>query len=117
MREAARIGKLVRWVRRAGGGNGAERQIVLQAAKTALAVSVAWLVASVVLHAPQSFAAPYAAVFLVNDTVYRSFATAAQQTFGLVLGIVLGYLAIRAIPQPYAALAVTVFVGTFIGRW
>ena len=68
-----------------------------------------------VWHAPQSFAAPYAAAFLVNDTVYRSVATAAQQTLGLLLAIVLGYLAVRAIPQPYAALAVTVFVATLLG--
>lgn len=107
----------MRWVRRAWRVNGVERQVVVQSAKTAVAVSVAWLLASVVLRAPESFAAPYAAVFLVNDTVYRSLATAAQQTAGLVAGIVLAYFAALAIPQPYAALAVTVFVATFIGRW
>jgi uncharacterized membrane protein YccC len=117
LRLRTRLTAPARWLRRAYRIDGTERQSVVQAAKTALAVSAAWLVSGFVWHAPQSFAAPYAAVFLVNDTVYRSVATAFQQTLGLVLGIVLGYLAIRAIPQPYAALAVTVFVATLMGRW
>lgn len=82
----------------------------------ALAAVLAWLVARL-LPSPQSFIAPYAAVFLMAETVYRSIANAVQQTVTLMLGLVLAYVGASLIPAPLAALGVTVFVGMLLGQW
>lgn len=82
----------------------------------ALAAVLAWL-ASRLLPSPQSFIAPYAAVFLMAETVYRSITNAVQQTVTLVLGLVLAYVAASVIPASLAALGVAVFVGMLLGRW
>jgi uncharacterized membrane protein YccC len=108
---------LVRWVGRAIREDGIEREALVRAAKTAGAVSLAWLVAGWVLRTPQSFAAPYAAVFVMRDTVYRSVASAVQQFFGLLTGLLLAYLAISVVHEPVAALGVAVFVAVLVGRW
>lgn len=82
----------------------------------AVAASIAWLLARQV-HAPQSFMAPYAAVFLVGETVYRSLAEAARLVATLVLGVLLAFVAITVIPQAALALPAAVFVGAAVGRW
>jgi hypothetical protein len=107
----------VRWVGRAIRDDGIEREALVRAAKTAGAVSLAWLVAGWVLRMPQSFAAPYAAVFVMRETVYRSVASAVQQFFGLLTGLLLAYLAISVVYEPVAALGVAVFVSVLVGRW
>ncbi len=82
----------------------------------ALSAVVAWLIA-LTFFTQQSFIAPYAAVFMVASTVYRSVESALQQTVTLILGGTLAYVAITTIGQPVAALAIAVFVGALIGRW
>jgi uncharacterized membrane protein YccC len=93
-----------------------QREGLLQAAKAAVAAAVAWLVARQV-HAPQSFMAPYAAVFMMSETVYRSFADAARTVATLVLGVLLAFVTVTVIPNVAVALPVAVFVGTAVGRW
>ncbi|AIJ25707.1 FUSC family protein [Amycolatopsis methanolica] len=105
------------WLRRAARFPGREREAVLQAVKMALAAVLAWLVARVVVPSPQSFMAPYAAVFLMTTTVYRSLTNAAQQTAALLLGLALAYAAAHLIRQPALALAAAVFVGMLLGQW
>lgn len=93
-----------------------QREGLLQAAKAAVAAAVAYLVARQV-HAPQSFMAPYAAVFMMSETVYRSFADAARTVGTLILGVVLAFVTVTVIPDVAIALPVAVFAGTAIGRW
>jgi hypothetical protein len=93
-----------------------QREGLLQAGKAAVAAAVAYLVARQV-HAPQSFMAPYAAVFMMSETVYRSFAEAARTVATLVLGVLLVYVTVTVIPNVAIALPVAVFVGTAVGRW
>lgn len=93
-----------------------QREGLVQAGKAAVAAAVAYLVARQV-HAPQSFMAPYAAVFMMTETVYRSFTEAGRIVATLVLGVVLAFVTITVIPDVAIALPVAVFVGTAIGRW
>lgn len=93
-----------------------QREGLVQAAKAAAAAAVAYLVARQV-HAPQSFMAPYAAVFMMSETVYRSLAEAARTVGTLVLGVLLAFVTVVAIPDVAIALPVAVFVGTAVGRW
>jgi hypothetical protein len=93
-----------------------QREGLLQAGKAAVAAAVAYLVARQV-HAPQSFMAPYAAVFMMSETVYRSFAEAARTVATLVLGVLLAFVTVTVIPNVAVALPVAVFVGVAAGRW
>lgn len=82
----------------------------------AIAACLAWL-ATRLVPSTQSFMAPYTAVFLMAETVYRSLTIAAQQTAALMVGMVLAYLGANLIPAPLAVLGVTVFVGMLLGQW
>jgi len=104
------------WLWRAVRVPGREREAVLQAAKMAIAAVLAWLLTRL-LPSPQSFIAPYAAVFLMAETVLRSLANAVRQIVALMLGLVLAYLAASVIPVPLLALGAAVFVGMVIGQW
>jgi uncharacterized membrane protein YgaE (UPF0421/DUF939 family) len=95
---------------------GREREGLVQAAKMAVAAVAAWLIARE-FYEPQSFIAPYAAVFMVGGTVFRSLNDAALQVFTVTLGVVLAFGVVMVIPFGPAALGVAVFVGMVIGRW
>ncbi len=100
------------WFNEAGG-----RTVVLQAAKAAVAAMLAWTVASAVLRLPQPFLAPYAAVFLVESTVYRSLRSALQQVGAVLAGVLLAAGVIGVLPSPAVAMGVVVLVGFVLGRW
>ncbi|WP_459717174.1 FUSC family protein [Actinophytocola sp. KF-1] len=93
-----------------------QREGLVQAVKAAIAAAIAFLVAREV-HAPQSFMAPYAAVFMMTETVYRSFTEAARTVATLVLGVLLAFVTVTVIPDPAVALPVAVFAGFAMGRW
>lgn len=82
----------------------------------AVAAVAAWQIARQV-HEPQSFIAPYAAVFMIGSTVFRSLRDAVLQVTTMMLGVLVAYAVARTIPSPPAALAVAVFAGMLIGRW
>ncbi|WP_198036977.1 aromatic acid exporter family protein [Nocardia sp. BMG51109] len=103
---------VARWVPR-----GREREAVLQAAKMTGAAVLAWVAARLVTSSPQSFVAPYAAVFLMTATVYRSLTNAVQQASALLVGLVVAYGVGVLVPQPVAALGIAVFVGMMLGQW
>ncbi|MGW0517613.1 FUSC family protein [Crossiella sp. NPDC003009] len=94
-----------------------ERQFWIQSAKTAVAAVLAWFVAAWLLKVPHPFLAPYAAFYVVSDTVYRSFANGVQQLGALLAGVVLAFVAGELIPWPLLALGVVVLAGLALGRW
>jgi hypothetical protein len=101
--------------------SGRDREGLVQAAKMAVAAVVAWLAARQ-LGGPQSFIAPYAAVLIMNGTVYRSLVDAARQVTTVVLGVLVAFVVAVAVPWrtsggQLVALAVAVFAGMVIGRW
>ncbi|SDW66819.1 Aromatic acid exporter family member 1 [Amycolatopsis xylanica] len=110
-------GRLGAWFGRVSRIPGEERRVLVQAAKAAFAAVVAWVLATAVLKLPQPFLAPYAAVFLVEATVYRSVRGFAQQVASVAAGVVLAAGVATAIPSVTVALGVVVFVGLVIGSW
>jgi hypothetical protein len=105
------------WFARALRVPGSERQSLVQAAKATFAATGAWLLATLVLRLPQPFLAPYAAVFLVDATVYRSLRGWAQQVGAVAAGVLLAAVAGQLIPWQAVALGVVVFVGLLAGNW
>ncbi|WP_210743176.1 FUSC family protein [Nocardia cerradoensis] len=97
--------------------SGREREALIQAAKMAGAAVAAWTIARAAIPAPQSFMAPYAAVFLMTTTVYRSLTGAAQQTCALLAGLAVAYLTTLVFRQPMLTLGVAVFAGMIVGQW
>jgi hypothetical protein len=107
----------VGWFARALRVPGSERRSVVQAAKATLAATGAWLLATLVLRLPQPFLAPYAAVFLVDATVYRSLRGWAQQVGSGAAGVLLAAAAGQLIPWQAVAIGVVVFLGLLAGHW
>ncbi|WP_072482231.1 FUSC family protein [Amycolatopsis australiensis] len=105
------------WFARALRVPGRERRVLVQTAKATLAATAAWLLATLVLRLPQPFLAPYAAVFLVEATVYRSLRGWVQQVGSVATGVLLAAVAAQVIPWQAVALAVVVFVGLLAGSW
>lgn len=107
---AATSARVWRWL-----ASARRRDALIQAAKMTLAAVLAWLVARQI-HEPQSFIAPYVAVFLISQTVYRSLLEALRQLAVIVTGVVLAFTVVLVIPNQVAALAVAVFAGMLLGR-
>ncbi len=62
---------------------------ITQLTKTAVAAAVAWVVASEVVGSGQAFLAPWAALLVVNGTVYRTMSQGARQVVAAVVGVLL----------------------------
>ncbi|WP_414937974.1 FUSC family protein [Amycolatopsis sp. cmx-11-51] len=105
------------WLGRVVRVHGEERRNLIQTAKAAAAAVIAWIVATSVLELPQPFLAPYAAVFLVQATVYRSVRGWAQQVGAVTAGVLLAAGAGQVIPSVTVALGLVVFAGLLIGTW
>ncbi|WP_409492314.1 FUSC family protein [Amycolatopsis sp. cmx-11-12] len=105
------------WLGRVVRVPGEERRSLVQTTKAAAAAVIAWIVATSVLELPQPFLAPYAAVFLVQATVYRSVRGWAQQVGAVTGGVLLAAGAVQLIPSVTVALGLVVFAGLLIGSW
>lgn len=88
---------------------------LVAAAKSAIAALVAWWLADRVVGSPQSFLAPYTALFMIGVTVRASGTAALRQVGVVVAGVTVAAAAVVALP-PVAALAASVAVGTAVGR-
>jgi uncharacterized membrane protein YccC len=102
---------------RAVRGSGAERVVLVQATKAALAATLAWLAAAHIFGLPQPFLAPWAAVYIVEATVYRSLWTACQQVAAVVVAVLLAMVVDWLMPSQLLGVAVAVLVGLLIGQW
>ncbi|KZB79342.1 FUSC family protein [Amycolatopsis regifaucium] len=105
------------WIVRVIRVPGEERRSLIQITKATAAAVIAWIVATAVLRLPQPFLAPYAAVFLVQATVYRSVRGWAQQVGAVSVGVLLAAAAGQLIPSVTVALGLAVFTGLLIGSW
>lgn len=90
-----------------------------QLGKTVAAAVIAWVLATSVLDLPQAFLAPWAALLVVNATVYRTFSQGARQVAAAVLGVVLAWAAGNTLGLDATAVAVVLTVGLGLGslRW
>ncbi len=66
---------------------------LLQTAKTALAGTLAWVLAIDVLGLEQPFLAPWAAVLVVHATIYRTVSRGVQQVAATFVGVLLAWSA------------------------
>lgn len=89
---------------------------LVAAAKSTIAAVVAWWLADDVVGSPQSFLAPYTALFMIGVTVRASGSAAVRQVGVVTIGVALAAAAAFVLPT-VPAVAVTVAVGTVIGRW
>lgn len=92
---------------------------VTQLVKTVIAATVAWVLAVELIGAPQSFLAPWAALLVVQATVFRTFSQGARQVAAAVAGVLLAWSAGNLIGTEVAALGAVVFLGLLLGqsRW
>ncbi|PKW05722.1 Aromatic acid exporter family member 1 [Streptomyces sp. 1222.5] len=104
-------------VRRAWAGPGRERDLVVQAAKAALAAWLAWAVSGWWLHAPVAFVAPWVAVVLVESTVYRSIAHGLQQLAAIAAGTVVATAIGLLVHDTVVAMAVVLPLALLLGQW
>jgi uncharacterized membrane protein YgaE (UPF0421/DUF939 family) len=107
----------LRWIGRACRVSGPERGALVQSAKATAAAMAAWVVAAHIFEFPQPFLAPWAALFIVEATVYRSVCSAAQQVCAVVVAVLLASAAAAVLPWELFALGVAVLVGLLIGQW
>ncbi|MBP2326980.1 hypothetical protein JOF56_007365 [Kibdelosporangium banguiense] len=100
-------------------GIGPERPALVQAVKAALAAVLAWLAAAQLFDLAQPFLAPWAAVFIVEATVYRSLRSAGQQVAAVGIAVLLAALVEAVVPWQVLGMAVAVLAGLLIGqgRW
>ncbi|HET6667541.1 MAG TPA: aromatic acid exporter family protein [Intrasporangium sp.] len=89
---------------------------VTQLVKTVVAVSLAWVLAVELIGTPQSFLAPWAALLVVQATVFRTFSQGARQVAAAVAGVLLAWSAGNLIGPDVAALGAVVFLGLLLGR-
>lgn len=85
------------------------------ALKSTIAVLAAWILADKVIGSPQSFLAPYTALFMIGATVRASFPAALRQVGVVAAGVAIAAAAALTLP-PTPAIAASVAVGTLVGR-
>ncbi|MFC0105326.1 FUSC family protein [Kibdelosporangium aridum] len=109
----------LKWLNRAVRGAGPERAALAQAVKAALAAVLAWLAAAELFELPQPFLAPWAAVFIVEATVYRSLRSAGQQVAAVGVAVSLAAVVDAVVPWQVLGMAIAVLTGLLIGqgRW
>ncbi|RYB96060.1 hypothetical protein EUA06_00210 [Nocardioides glacieisoli] len=88
---------------------------VLQLAKTVLAAVAAWVIAASVLHLPQPFLAPWAALLVVHATVYRTFSKGAQQVAATVVAVLLATAVGEAFGLSTEAIALLLVLALVLG--
>lgn len=113
-REAGGVGRAAR---AACGGPGRERDLVVQSLKAAGAALLAWLVASGWLGDPMALMAPWAALVLVQATVYGSLRQAAQQWTAICAGTLFASAAQAVTADTLGALTLSLPVLMLLANW
>ncbi|MEV6655002.1 aromatic acid exporter family protein [Streptomyces sp. NPDC051219] len=112
--EAAEIG---RSMRRALTTAGSERDLTTQSLKAAGAAVLAWAVTGWWWGAPMALMAPWAAVVLVQSTVYRSVRSGLQQMAVIAVGTALATGAAVLTGNTLAAMAVALPLTALLGNY
>ncbi len=112
--EAAAVG---RSMRRALTSPGPERDMTTQSLKAAGAAVLAWAVTGWWWDAPMALMAPWAAVVLVQSTVYRSLRSGLQQMVVIAVGTVLAAGAATLTGNTMAAMAIALPLTVLLGNY
>jgi hypothetical protein len=81
-----------------------------------LAATIAWVIATRVLHHPEPFFAPISAVVALNAAMGERGANALRLLAGVVVGILAGEVAVHVLGSGYQALAIAVLVAMVVAR-
>ncbi|MFC9942942.1 FUSC family protein [Streptomyces pratensis] len=115
--DTGRIAAVSHWWRRAFSYAGDERDTLLVIGKSALAASLAWLIAFDVLDARSPAFAPFSAVLIMQVTVYRSVVQSLRYVGAVVAGVLvqaaLGFLA----GPDFLTFVLVALIALAIGRW
>ena len=87
----------------------------LQLGKTVMAAVVAWVLAVHVLHLPQPFLAPWAALLTVHATVFGTLRRGVQQAGASVLGVLIAFAVWHILGLSAVSLAAAVLAGLLAG--
>ncbi|NYV76965.1 aromatic acid exporter family protein, partial [Streptomyces sp. UH6] len=98
-------------------GSGRERDLLVQSFKASAAALLAWAVARLWLDDPMALMAPWAAVVLVQATVYGSLLRAAQQCAAICAGTLLASGAQALTGDELAAMAVCLPPLMLLAQW
>ncbi|MGC0379267.1 FUSC family protein [Streptomyces sp. SAI-229] len=120
-----RVRDALRWDARSVGraaraawrGPGRERDLLVQSLKAAAAALLAWLLARVWLDDPMALMAPWAALVLVQATVYSSLLQAARQFTAICVGALVASGAQAVTGDTTGALALSVPVLVLLSNW
>lgn len=88
---------------------------VVQLAKTAVAATVAWLLAAEVLDLEQPFLAPWAAILVVHGTVYKTVDQGARQVAATIAGVLLASAVGNLLGLGVTTVALAVLLGLLVG--
>ncbi|MEU0307825.1 FUSC family protein [Streptomyces cyaneofuscatus] len=94
-----------------------DRYQVVQSLKAAAAASIAWAVTGWWLAAPMALMAPWAAVALVQGTVYRSMRTALQLFLMITAGTLLAAGAALLTDDTMTAMIIALPIAVLLGNW
>ncbi|MEU3557887.1 FUSC family protein [Streptomyces fragilis] len=98
-------------------GPGRERDLLVQSLKASGAALLAWAVARLWLHDPMALMAPWAALVLVQATVYGSLLRAAQQCAAICVGTLLATGAQAVTGDELTAMAVCLPPLMLLSHW
>ncbi|WP_166020589.1 FUSC family protein [Streptomyces chilikensis] len=98
-------------------GPGRERDLMVQSLKASVAALLAWTVAKLWLEDPMALMAPWAALVLVQATVYGSLLRAAQQCAAICVGTLLASAAQAVTGDELAAMAVCLPPLMLLAQW
>jgi uncharacterized membrane protein YccC len=102
---------------RAFAAPGRERDIVVQILKSALAAVLAWEAARLLLHSPQPFFAPLAALVTVHVTVYGSMRAGIQRVLAVIAGVLLSFAVAQVLGVNGVSLGLVLVIALVVGRW
>ncbi len=88
---------------------------VTQLVKTVAAASLAWLLATRVFHLEQPFLAPWAALLVVNSTVFRTLSQGGRQVVATVLGVLVASGVGQVLGLDVLSVAVAMALGLALG--
>lgn len=104
-------------IRRAVGHAGPDRDTLLLIIKSALAATIAWVLADLVLQAPSATFAPFSALLMVQVTVLRSLDQAFRYASAVVAGVVLAGLLSPLLGATVWTFAILMIIALILGRW
>lgn len=110
-------GRTVDSIRRGFDHAGAERETLLLIAKSAVAATIAWLIADSVLHAPSPTFAPFSALLMVQVTIAQSLYQSLRHATAVVLGVALTGAAFWLLGVTIWTFVVLLLIALAIGRW